>query len=414
MQSKPGRYLLISFTILILLAGAFSSGLMVGWAAPLKKNAPALTATQTSVVTPGPTKEASEIEKLFKPFWETWDLIHNKFYDQSSVDDELLMRGAIRGMLQSLNDPHTSYMDPKQYDQSMTSLSGEYEGIGAYADTTGTYLQIISTIPGSPADKAGIKAGDKIVAVDDEDMTGMDGSLVLQRVLGPAGSKVKLTITRGEPVEKFVFEIVRAKIKIASVEGKMLDPTTAYIRLTTFGEKTGTDLHTILKDLMAKKPTGLILDLRRNGGGYLDTAVKVISEFVEGGKVAIIEQMGDGSQIPYRTVPGGLATKVPIVVLVDVGTASASEITAGALRDYERAKIVGVTTYGKGSVQTWEELANNEGAVRVTIARWLTPNGYSIHKTGLKPDFEVKLTDEDITANRDPQLDKAIEVIKSK
>jgi carboxyl-terminal processing protease len=194
------------------------------------------------------------------------------------------------------------------------------------------------------------------------------------------------------------------------VEGKMLDKGLAYVRLITFGDKTSAELHSTLEALLKQNPKGLILDLRNNGGGYLSTAVDVASEFIPQG-VVLYEEHSDGSRDTYTVNGKGLATEIPLVVLVNEGTASASEIVAGAIRDHQRGKLVGVTTYGKGSVQNWIPLSNDQGAVRITIARWLTPNGYSIHEKGLAPDVVVKMTEDDYKNQRDPQLDKAIDLL---
>jgi carboxyl-terminal processing protease len=399
---------------LILLSGAFSGGVAVGVMLPsslvslLPLNLKSI--DSQAQTTPVPQASPEELQTLFKPFWTTWKIVHDEFVDQP-VNELKMMQGAIRGMLQSLGDQHTSYMDPEQFKQANAPLQGGYEGIGAWVDTTGEFLTITNPMPDSPAEKAGLKSGDMIVAVDGEDMTGLDGSLVLRRVLGPAGTEVKLTILR-EKEKPFEVLIKRAKIVMPSIVSKMLDNNIAYVQITTFGETTGNDLVNALKQLLANKPKGLILDLRNNGGGYLSTSIQVVSQFINGGKPALYERFGDGKEKVYNTFNGGLATDIPLVVLVNEGTASASEITAGAIQDYQRGKLVGVTTYGKGSVQDWIPLADDQGAVRVTIARWLTPNKRLIHQIGLKPDVEVAITEDDIKNKKDPQLEKAIELLK--
>jgi carboxyl-terminal processing protease len=226
---------------------------------------------------------------------------------------------------------------------------------------------------------------------------------------------VKLSIAREGESKLLEFEITRQKIVIKSASGKMLDNNIAYIQVTTFGDKTKPELLETLKNLMAQNPKGIILDLRNNGGGYLQTSVEVTSQFISEG-VVLYEQYGDGTRTTYDVLPGGLATdtSIPMVVLINEGSASASEITAGALQDTGRAKLVGVTSYGKGSVQNWIPLADDQGAVRITIAKWLTPNERTIHGKGLTPDVVVELTDEDFKAQRDPQLDKAVEVLLGK
>jgi carboxyl-terminal processing protease len=320
------------------------------------------------------------------------------------------MEGAIRGMMDSLGDAHSTYMDPQTYKDATSELAGSYEGIGATVDTSGAYLTIISTFPDSPAEKAGIQSGDQIIAIDHKSMTGIDPEVARQKVLGPAGSAIHLTIERKGQSSALEFDLTRAKITISSASGKMLLNGIAYMQITTFGDNTTKELTSTLKTLMAQNPKGLVLDLRDNGGGYLQTAVEVVSQF-QGNGTVVYEQYGDGTKKPYAVISGGMATKIPMVVLMNEGTASASEITAGALQDYGRAKLVGVVSYGKGSVQQWEPISNNEGAVRVTVARWLTPNGRQIDKHGLTPDVYVQRTADDRRSSRDPQLDLAVEVM---
>lgn len=350
----------------------------------------------------------AEYQNLFTPFWETWDIIHEQYVDQP-VDDLALMRGAIKGMLEALGDRHTSFMSPEEFTQANEALEGEYEGIGAWVDITGDFVVIISPMRGSPAAGAGLQPNDLVIGIDGEDMAGIPGDLVLRRILGPAGTDVTLTIRRGDDI--FDVTITRATIVVPTVEFEMLEDNIAYIGLYNYGEKTTEQLRNALQELLAQDPAGLIFDLRGNGGGYLNTAIQVVSEFIGDG-VVMYEQYGDGETYAYEAIPGGLATEIPLVVLVNEGTASASEITAGAIQDLGRAPLVGVTTFGKGSVQSWIPLQNNAGGVRVTIARWLTPNGRQISEIGLEPEFIVEMTEEDYAEGRDPQLDKAIEVLK--
>jgi carboxyl-terminal processing protease len=357
---------------------------------------------------PHPSPE--EMEELFTPFWEAWDIVHTDYVDQP-VDNLEMMRGAIRGMLDALGDPHTAYMDPEEYEESNKTLEG-YEGIGAWVDPDAEYLTIIAPIPGSPAEEVGLQPGDEVIAVDGEDMTGIDGNLVIRRVLGPAGSTVRLTIRRAGVSEPLEFEIVRARIIIPTVETTMLEEGIAYVQLFNFADETTRDLHEALETILDQDPKGMILDLRFNGGGFLDTSIDVASEFIDEGVIAT-ERLGDGTEEVLRAKSGGLATEIPLIVLINAGSASASEIVAGAIQDYDRGLLVGETTFGKGSVQQWIPLSNDEGAVRVTIARWYTPNGRQIHQIGLEPDIEVLLTEEDIAAQTDRQLEKAIELLLS-
>ncbi|PKO07060.1 MAG: hypothetical protein CVU41_03980 [Chloroflexi bacterium HGW-Chloroflexi-3] len=409
MNSSPWKFMLLVIALLIIIFGSFSGGFLVGQAFPLlnQNNTTATTTTLTNQTFS--TSSSEELDKLFQPFWETWNYVNNQYVDQP-VDQTLMMRGAITGMLESLGDPHTSYMDPEMFRQQNTPLQGEYEGIGAWVDVTGDYLIIISPMPNSPAEKQGLKPGDQIIAIDGEDMTGIEGNLVLRRILGKAGTDVTLSIFRPTTNETLDVTITRQKITIPSVTGEMLENDIAYIQLINFGEKTHQDLRNILKDLLKQKPVGLILDMRNNGGGYLNTAIDVASEFVSQSPI-MYEEFGDGERITYKAKPNGLATEIPLVVLINEGTASASEITAGAIQDYGRGVLVGKTSYGKGSVQNWVTLQNDQGAIRVTIARWLTPNERQINSLGLAPDYEIEITEDDIEAERDSQLEKAIELL---
>lgn len=420
-MNKFVKYTLFSVVMIVLLLGSFSGGFVTGhlsalggglFGMPGAAAAPQAT-NMPSVSTPDGSSQATpeELESLFVPFWETWELIHTQYVDQP-VDDVALMRGAIRGMLQSLGDEHTSFMDPDQYTQANMAMSGEYDGIGAWVDPSGDYLTIISPMPGSPAEAAGLQPGDRIMKIDGDDMTGIPGDLVIRRVLGPAGTVVRLTVARENEPELLEFDVTRARIVVASVESRMLENDIAYIKLNTFGDKSADELRDALREMMDQNPRGLVFDLRNNGGGYLQTAVQVASQFIGDG-VVLIERYGDGSQDVYEAQRGGLATDIPLVVLVNEGTASASEIVAGAIQDYERGKLVGTITFGKGSVQIWSPLSDNQGAVRVTIAKWLTPDERAIHGEGLTPDILVELTQEDVAAERDPQLEKALEVLEA-
>jgi carboxyl-terminal processing protease len=397
MKSKTLLYIASGLMVWILLATACSSGYLLG---------------QRTTATPTPVSTPADADELFAPFWQAWDLVHKLYVDQP-VDDDALMRGAIKGMLEALNDQHTSYMDPVEYKDATSYLEGEYEGIGAWVNTDAEFLTINSPMPGSPAEKAGLQPGDQVIAIDGEDMTGVDPELVRLRVLGPKGSQVILTIRREGVEEPFDVEIQRATIIVPSVESRMLAGNIAYVHLFSFGDKTTTELRDALADLMAQNPAGLILDLRNNGGGELQTAIDVASEFIGDG-VIMYEAYGDGRRETFEARQDGQATEIPMVVLINEWSASASEIVAGAIQDRGRGPLVGVTSFGKGTVQNWIPLVNDQGAARITIARWLTPNERNIHQIGLTPDYVVERTNDDIQANLDPQLDKAVELLTQK
>ncbi|MEE9216517.1 MAG: S41 family peptidase [Anaerolineales bacterium] len=394
---------------------AFTSGLALGYVAPritaASGEAPPIEFSIPQIVSRDEVTPEADVDRdeLIAPFWEAWEILQDDYVDQP-LDSETLMRGAIRGLVDSLEDPHTSYMDPDEFLQANLPLNGEYEGIGAWVDSEAEYLTIISTMPGSPAEKAGLQAGDQVVGVNGEDVVGMDPSLVIRQVLGPAGTPVNLTIRREGLAEVFDVEIIREKIDLPSVQSEMLEDNIAYVRLLSFGAESAQDLNRALRDLLADDPVGLILDLRGNGGGFLNAAVDVASEFIPDG-VILIERFGDGEETLYQARSGGRATEIDMVVLMNGGSASASEIVAGAIQDHGRGLLVGETSFGKGSVQNWVELADSKGAIRVTIARWYTPDDRLIHGIGLSPDVEVLIPESGLEEGEDPQLDEAIKLL---
>ena len=300
-------------------------------------------------------------------------------------------------------------MDPDTYLQANIPLEGSYEGIGAWVDTEGDYLVIVSPMPGSPAEEVGLEPGDVVIGIDGEDVTDIDPNLVVRRVLGPAGTTVLLTIQREEQV--LDFEIERRKIEVPSVQAEMIEGNIGYIQLFTFSSDTSRHLREEIRDLKNDGAEALILDLRGNSGGFLFSAIDVSSEFIEEGLI-LTEKFGDGTEQTYEASGRGLATELPLAVLINAGSASASEIVAGAIQDYDRGTLVGETSFGKGSVQNWVPLDNEQGAVRVTIARWFTPDGVLIDDQGLTPDLEVAFTEADLEAETDPQLDAAIDLLQ--
>jgi carboxyl-terminal processing protease len=412
MRRSTGTILLWLVITAGLVASATGAGFVAGRTSRAwLPNLPGLTASaslgQSSADQAGTPKALSAV---FAPFWEAWDIANEQFVDQP-LDQAKLVGGAIRGMINAIGDKHSSYMDPDEYRRANAPLEGGYEGIGAEVDITGDYVEVISTFPESPAEKAGLRTGDAFIRVDSEDMTGIDGNEVVRKILGPVGSPVHLSVQREGEAQLLEFELVRARIAIPSMEAHMLKEGIAYVRLYAFADETGSDLRQALQNLLANDPTGLILDLRGNPGGSLQASVEVASQFLSQGQTVLIEQYGDGSRQTISSLRGGLATDIPLIVLVDRGSASASEVVAGAIQDLHRAQLVGEVTYGKGSVQNWIPLKNDQGAVRITIARWLTPDGRQIAEVGLTPDVVVPLTEEDHSAGRDPQLEKAIELL---
>jgi carboxyl-terminal processing protease len=347
---------------------------------------------------------------LFAPFWETWDMVHTAYFDQP-VDDVALMEGAINGMLAVLGDQHTRYLSPEQQAHEREAMSGEFEGIGAFVEEVDGHIVVISPVEGSPAEAAGLQPGDILLEADGVDLRGMSADEGAALVRGPAGTMVLLLIERDG--QRSSLEIMRAVIEVDSVRGEMLANDIAYVRLSRFGGRTAEELEVTLGELMAQEPSGLILDLRRNPGGGLTTVVEVADQFLQDG-VVLVERFGNGMETVYDSEDGGLATGVPMVVLVDEGSASASEVLAGALRDRGRAILIGQTTFGKGTVQTWRELSN-QGGIRLTVARWLTPDGVWVNEAPLEPDYLITLPEEVIFGDEgDSQLQAAVDFLMGK
>lgn len=355
--------------------------------------------------------EMAEFEELFQPFYQAWNIIQTQYLEQP-VDDVALMQGAIRGMVDSLGDPYTAYMDQEEYLEQNAPLQGEYTGIGAWVDTSGDALVFISPMPGSPAEEAGIQPGDTVVMIDGEDMRSIEPELVLKKVLGPADTIVLITIQREGQDEFIEMEIKRAVISIPTVEYEMLEDEVGYIRLYSFSANSTTEFSTAFTELLEDGAANLIVDLRANSGGFVETAVEISSYFLDSGTV-LIEEWGDGTRDEYLANEEPIDTEIPLVILVDNGSASSSEIMAGALQDYDRATLIGTTTFGKGLIQNWIPLVGENGALRVTIAHWLTPEEQEIQGNGLTPDIVVEFSDEDIQNANDVQLQAALDHLAS-
>lgn len=342
----------------------------------------------------------------FRVFWEAWRVIESRFYTDRPLDYQQMTYGAIRGMVSSLGDPHTTFLTPAQLEMFSKDLEGSFGGIGVTISMTEEgYLQVVRLIPGGPAEQTPLQAGDLILEVDGTSVLGMDMAQAVTLIRGPVGTEVRLLVRRPDG-HSFEITIRRALIQIPTIESRMLDQGIAYVRLAEFNGRAAALVRSALQELLQQNPRALILDLRGNPGGYLHIVVEIADGFLPKGLI-VIERSSDGDEIRHEAKPGELAEEIPLVVLVDRGSASASEILGGAIQDNGRGILIGERTYGKGSVQITERLSDKSG-VQVTIRRWYTPADRQIDGQGLTPDIEVKPTDEDREAQRDPQLERAI------
>ncbi|MBN1563952.1 MAG: S41 family peptidase [Anaerolineae bacterium] len=351
---------------------------------------------------------AEDTDTLFAPFWETWALLHETFPD--SLDDDELMQTALSDMIETIGDPHTDYFDPDAFELINEGVSGEYEGIGAVVqqdETTGG-LELISIFEGSPAEAAGLRPGDQIVSVEGEAVTTLSQSEIIALVRGPAGTVVRLGVMRPGEAETLTFDVVRDRINTPSVTSELLEDNIGYVRLSRFDANTNSEMRAHLEALDANNLTGLVLDMRGNPGGYKFTSIEVASAFIPSGTIMI--ERGPGFETPSLALGNAIAPDVPMVILVDQGSASASELVSGAFQDNERAIIVGMPTFGKGSVQIWPTLVNG-GGLRITISRWFTPNGNSVEPGGIIPDVEVDYSPEEISGDPDNQLTAAVQIL---
>jgi carboxyl-terminal processing protease len=363
-----------------------------------------------SVAPPALSGLSADDQQAFKVVSETLAQIERDYYRRDELDHQKLAEGAARGLVEAVGDPYTRLLDASHAEQAQAELRGRFDGIGVELDARDNHVRVIAPLRGSPADQAGVRAGDVIVAIDDADATRISLADAVRRTRGQAGTVVQLTLRRDGLAEPLVVSITRAEIRLPSVEGWLLEspaPLSAplgYVRISIFGEPTAQQVHEQLSSLLGAGARGIVLDVRGNPGGYLTSAVDVTSAFLRDGVVLYQQRGPDAAERkPYRTNGSAQAPDVPLVVLMDGGSASAAEIVAAALRDNQRAVLVGQQTFGKGTVQEQHTLSD-DSQLRVTVAQWLTPNGRAIQGQGLLPDVEVAPVD-----GRDALLDAAVD-----
>ena len=360
---------------------------------------------------------------------EAWQVVINDYVDKDKLDLKELSDGAIKGMLDALGDPYAGYFSAEEYKIiKQFNIEGSYGGIGAVVTIDNGQILVVAPIEGTPAKEAGIKPRDRILEINGESTEGMILEQAALKIQGEPGTQVTLKIVHKGEEEPVTLVITREKINVDSVYKEVLQdtpmPTTipsptispisdniAQIRVTYFSKRTGDEITSALKDVIAGGAVGIILDLRDNPGGTLNAAVTVASQFLAEG-IVISAVDGNGEKQSLSVEKGGLALDIPLVVLVNSNSASASEVVAGALQDYERGVIIGTQTFGKGSLNHFRELSDGS-AIYISIGRWFTPDGRQIEGQGLTPDIIIDRTEDDIAQGKDPQLDKAVEYLKS-
>ena len=352
----------------------------------------------------------------FSLFWEAYHVLDEKFFEPEKFDPQKMIYGAISGMVKSLEDPYTVFMPPQDTKTFMEDVSGVFEGVGMEIDIRKGQLLVIAPLEGTPAQKAGLRAGDKILKVDDTYTRDITIDEAVNLIRGPKGTEVVLTILRGDWDKAKEIKIIREAIEIPSLRWELKEEEgtipIAYLKLYHFSEKASADFRKAALEILDTRAEKIILDLRNNPGGYLGVAQDIAGWFLEKGQIVVIEDFGENKEKKeYKAKGNAMFANYPVVILINQGSASGSEILAGALRDNRGVKIVGETSFGKGSVQELEKLKDN-ASLKITVAKWLTPKGDLITDKGLKPDVEIEISDEDYDEERDPQLNKAIEIIK--
>ena len=322
---------------------------------------------------------------------QVWEIIWDDYVDRDKLDAATLSQGAIEGLVDALDDPYSSYLNPETFELSMSGIEGKFEGIGAYVGMRDDKITIIAPITGSPAEEAGIKAGDVILEVEGKPVEDMTLNEVVLLIRGPKGTAVEILVRHMDETETVRLTIIRDEIKLSSVYYELMDDI-AYIHISNFSERTNEELTPVLKEIKSDSAKSIILDLRSNPGGLLGSVVDVTSRFIKDGYVLYSED-NKGNRKPYAVINSGEKIDLPMAILTDNFTASASEVLSGALQDYNRAVIIGTVTYGKGSVNTLHTLKDGSG-VYITTHRWLTPKGRLIEGKGITPDYEY--FDEDI------------------
>lgn len=404
MDSSTFRKISLTLVVLAISAGLTAGGFYFGYQKGQEK--------PKQIVVQGITDTESQEKNIdFNLFWEAWRLLKDKEVNSDKITNQDLLYGAISGIFGAFKDQNNIFLPPSEVEKFKQDISGEFSGIGAEIGIKKDQLVIIAPLKDSPAEASGLRANDKIFKIDKTDTFGLTVDEAVKLIRGEKGTTVVLTVLRNGWETTKEFSIVREIIQIPTLDSKM-EGDLAYIHLYNFYEKAPYVFYQTAIKIALQNPKGMVLDLRNNPGGYLDASVNLAGWFLEPGQTVVSEEYGDKTKDVFKARGNGLFKNLPIVILINQGSASASEILAGALRDIRGVKLIGQKSFGKGTVQEINTLSDGSLA-KITVANWIMPKGGVIEKNGLTPDYTVDLTDDDIKNNRDPQLDKAMEILRS-
>ena len=398
---NSGKALAAVLIVVVLIGGGFYFGYSYGTQYP--KN---IVVKDVSNIASG---EQTNVD--FSVFWQVWDMLKNNYLKGATLKNQDMVYGAIEGLVNSTGDPHTVFMRPDDYQKFEQDIAGEFGGIGAELEVKDNYVVVLAPLDNTPASRGGIKAGDKILAVDGKPLLTADANEAVKVIRGAVGTKVTLTILSDGDSKSHDITLTRATIETPTVKWSIKNNDIAYLQLFSFNEQSPYLFYKAALEIMSSGAKGMVLDLRDDPGGYLESAVNIAGWFFDKGIPVVSEKFRNGSETKFSANGTAAFKDLPIVVLVNQGSASASEILAGALRDNRNIKLIGETTFGKGTVQDLEPLKDGS-QIKMTIAQWVMPKGGIIEKNGLKPDIEVKITDADAAAKNDPQLNTALQEVQ--
>ncbi|MFH1246562.1 MAG: S41 family peptidase [Candidatus Liptonbacteria bacterium] len=406
MRNKLTKGLSGSLIVLVVTA-LLGSGYYLGFSQGEKQS--------QTVVVEGIQNTSSSLAGMadFGTFWDTWQLISQNYLNNSSTSNQNKVYGAVRGLVSSLNDPYSEFFDPTENKQFQEDVQGNFSGIGAEIGMRKDVLTIVAPLKGSPAERAGLKAGDMVLAINSSSTDGIAVDEAVRRIRGPEGSVVTLTVFREGWDKPRDIPIKRENIEVPTLTYEMKNGNIAYISLTHFNANAPQLFANAAQTALQNGAKGMVLDLRNDPGGYLEVAVQLAGWFIPNGQMVVSQESRTGPNDELKSTGNAALKNMPLVVLINGGSASASEILAGSLRDYKIATLVGEQSFGKGVVQQVFPL-KDDASVKLTVAHWVMPGGQVLEGTGIKPDIEVKISDADAAAGKDPQLDKALEVVKSK